>query len=158
MFLSARLLCSPITHISVADFVLVWSYLTIYYLLEDVFKAVILWRGHSKISIPIPHLSTHAMIKWVDFDFPLHSMVLFICSVSIVEYPDLLPSFFFLTIGWYVVIWFPIDLFMLHFLQLTLILFQLAICIGSCLLLQKGGHPIQIHGRTAKLFRILHRL
>ncbi|KAL7431683.1 hypothetical protein ACHAXH_003556 [Discostella pseudostelligera] len=77
-----------------------WSYLTIYYLLEDVFMSVILWRGHSKISLPMPHISLHSLIKWVQFDFPLHSLVLFICCVSIVEYPDLLPSFFFLSLGW----------------------------------------------------------
>ncbi len=129
-----------------------WSYLTIYYLLEDVFMSVILWRGHSKVSFPKPQLSMHSMFKWVEINFPLHSLVLFICTVSIVENPDLLPSFFLLTIGWYVM--YESESF--YSPQLTLMLFQHATISGSCLPPQKGAHPIQIHGRTAKLFHTSH--
>mmetsp|Transcript_11555 Transcript_11555/g.25337 ORF Transcript_11555/g.25337 Transcript_11555/m.25337 type:complete len:715 (+) Transcript_11555:140-2284(+) len=75
------------------------AYLTIYYALEDVFISLVLWRGYSIITLPMPSYSTRS-IKWIDAGFPLHSLVAFICCVCLVENPDFLPSFFFGCIGW----------------------------------------------------------
>lgn len=75
------------------------SYLTMYYALEDAFKSLLLWRGKSVLNLPVPSYSTRS-IKWIDVDFPLHSFVAFICTISLVENPNLLPSFCFGCIGW----------------------------------------------------------
>ena len=75
------------------------SYLTIYYALVDAFLSLILWRGVTAISLPVPSLSTRS-IKWTNVFIPLHSLVAFICTVSLVENPDLLPSFYFGCVGW----------------------------------------------------------
>jgi len=75
------------------------SYLTIYYALVDAFLSLILWRGVTAISMPVPSLSTRS-IKWTNVFIPLHSLVAFICTVSLVENPDLLPSFYFGCVGW----------------------------------------------------------
>ena len=65
------------------------SYLTIYYALEDAFMSLLLWRGHSNINLPVPSPSTRS-IKWVSVHkVPLHSMVAFVSTVSLVENPDL---------------------------------------------------------------------
>ena len=77
----------------------VMSYLTIYYVLEDVFISLLLWRGHSSIPIPLPDYSTRS-VKWVEVQFPLHSFLAFVCTISLVENSNLLPSFCFGCIGW----------------------------------------------------------
>ena len=96
-----NLLNKPITDNSFFDLfnVVVYSYLTIYYALEDAFVSLILWRGASIIFLPKPSLRTRS-IKWVNVNVPLHSLVAFIAVVNLVENPDLLPSFFFASIGW----------------------------------------------------------
>lgn len=76
-----------------------YSYLTIYYALEDAFVSLILWRGASVIVLPKPSVRTRS-IKWVNVYVPLHSLVAFVAVVNLVENPDLLPSFFFASIGW----------------------------------------------------------
>lgn len=75
------------------------SYLTIYYALEDAFISLLLWRGHSTVTVPIPSYRTRSF-HWVDVQLPLHSMTAFFCTISLVENLDLLPSFFFGCIGW----------------------------------------------------------
>ena len=78
---------------------LVMSYYTIYYALEDAFLTMLLWRGHSTFSLPVPSVSTRS-VTWVSVGFPLHSLTAFLCTTRLVENPDLLPSFFFVCIGW----------------------------------------------------------
>jgi len=72
------------------------DFLTIYYYLEDSFVSLILWRSQTTIPFPVPWMP----IKWVEFSVPLHSFMAFLCMVSLVENMDLLPSFFFGSIGW----------------------------------------------------------
>lgn len=50
-------------------------------------------------ALPMPSFSSRS-IKWVNKFLPLHSFVAFLCTISLVENPDLLPSFFFGCIGW----------------------------------------------------------
>jgi len=76
-----------------------WDYLTIYYYLEDSFISLILWRSKTTIPVPLPRL-TSLSIGWVDVSVPLHSLMAFLCMISIVENLDLIPSFFFGSIGW----------------------------------------------------------
>ena len=85
--------------ISLSIYAVVYSYLTIYYALEDAFVSLVLWRGASIIVLPKPSFRTRS-IKWVNVNVPLHSFFAFIAVVNLVENPDLLPSFFFASIGW----------------------------------------------------------
>ncbi|KAL7446886.1 hypothetical protein ACHAXM_011668 [Skeletonema potamos] len=76
-----------------------YEYLTIYYYLEDSLKSLILWRSKTTIPVPILRL-TSLSISWVDVSVPLHSLMAFLVMISIVENLDLMPSFFFGSIGW----------------------------------------------------------
>jgi len=79
-----------------------WSYLTVFYVFVDAFTTLIFWRGNSIVRLPYPSYSSRS-VEWVEItSFPLHSLVAFICTTTIVERPNLLPSFCFFCIGWYV--------------------------------------------------------
>lgn len=76
-----------------------WDYLTVYYYLEDSFKSLILWRSKTTIPIPVPRLIPLSM-RWVSLSMPLHSLMAFLCLIGMVENPELMPTFFFGSIGW----------------------------------------------------------
>ena len=76
-----------------------YDYLKIYYYLEDSFVGLILWRSKTTIPVPLPRL-TQLSIGWVDVSVPLHPFMAFLCMISLVENLDLMPSFFFGSIGW----------------------------------------------------------
>jgi len=59
------------------------------YYLQDALEALILWRGHTKVSI-----------FGKEFKLPMHSLNAFLVCVLLVERPQLVPSFFFASIGW----------------------------------------------------------
>ena len=50
---------------------------------------LLLWRGHFSV-----------VISGRSFLLPLHSMIAFVTGVLVVEYPRLIPSFYFLSIAW----------------------------------------------------------
>lgn len=76
-----------------------WAYLTIFYALKNALLSVILWRGYSIVSLPVPSFASRS-VKWVNLRFPLNSVVAFISITSLVENPNLLPSFCFGCVGW----------------------------------------------------------
>ena len=75
------------------------SYLTIYFALEDSFVNLILWRGRFVFKVPFIDVAKMSFGSY-DIGLPINSMLAFICAVSLVEYPDLLPSFVFGSFGW----------------------------------------------------------
>ena len=79
----------------------VLSHLTLFFLFGEAFTSLVLWRGRTKISLPVPSYST-SKFKWIDVQFPVHSLVVFVCLINLVENYDLLPSFFFAAVGGYV--------------------------------------------------------
>ncbi len=50
---------------------LVLSHLTLFFLFGEAFMSLVLWRGQSKMSIPIPSYSTPKFFKWINLQFPL---------------------------------------------------------------------------------------
>lgn len=76
-----------------------WTYLFVIFIIQEAFLGVIFWRGYSTVSLPMP---SHAFrsVKWVDLRFPLHSLVAFISITTVIDYPNLLPSFCLGCIGW----------------------------------------------------------
>jgi hypothetical protein len=81
---------------------IVLSYLTLFFLFGEAFMSLILWRGQSTISLPMLTYATPTFFKWIDVRFPLNSLALFVCLIILVENYDLLPAFFFASVGWYV--------------------------------------------------------
>ncbi|KAL7496488.1 hypothetical protein ACHAWT_004732, partial [Skeletonema menzelii] len=79
------------------------SYLTIYYGLEDAIIRLFLWRGGSELNIPVPDIATKS-VKWTSCRFPLTSLIAFLSVINLIENPDLIPSFFFASTGWLLVL------------------------------------------------------
>jgi len=79
-----------------------WSYLVVYYFLEDAFVGLLLWRGRSNLTLPVPLIPSFT-VQWKHLTFPLHSIAAFLIAISVVENPDLLPSVSFGCIGWLLV-------------------------------------------------------
>ena len=77
----------------------IYDYMTVYYYLEDSFLNLVLWRSITNISVPVLRLKPFSF-EWVDVPMPLHSLMLFLCMIALVENPELIPSFFFGSIGW----------------------------------------------------------
>lgn len=61
------------------------------YYVQDAVKALILWRG------------TPIYLFGKQYSFPLHSLSAFLGLITVVERPQLLPSLFFATIGWFMI-------------------------------------------------------
>jgi hypothetical protein len=98
----------------------VLSHLTLFFLFGEAFMSLVLWRGQSEMTIPMPSYSTPKFFKWIDLQFPLHSLVVFVCLINLVENYDLLPSLFFAAVGWYVLKSFIHEYFSRsHFLYFT---------------------------------------
>lgn len=67
------------------------SYLTVYYYMEDAFQTLMLWEGHFRIKLPLRRVPVY---------LPLHSATAFLFGILLVEYPRLMPSFFFGALCW----------------------------------------------------------
>lgn len=79
-----------------------YSYLVIYYYMEDAFTRLLLWRGGKEVFIPVPDIAAKP-IKWISVRFPVSSLIAFLSLINLIEKPDLIPSFFFASIGWLLV-------------------------------------------------------
>jgi hypothetical protein len=80
-----------------------YSYLTIYYAMEDAIIRLFLWRGGKEVFIPTPDIAAKS-IKWIGVRFPITSVIAFLSFINLIEKPDLIPSFFFASIGWLLVL------------------------------------------------------
>ena len=78
-----------------------FSYLMIYYGLEDALIRLFLWRGGKEVFVPVPDIATKS-IKWIGTGlmFPVTSVIVFLSFINLIEKPDLIPSFFFASTGW----------------------------------------------------------
>ena len=63
---------------------------TLFYI-EDGLMALFLWRGHCECTIPLVE---------IEVNIPLHSIIAFVVSTLLVEYPTLIPSFCFGSVAW----------------------------------------------------------
>ena len=128
------------------------SYLTLFFLFGEAFKSVLLWRGRSTITLPVPSYSRPKFFKWINVHLPLHSMATFVCLISLVENYDLLPSFFFAAVSWYV---------LKECISLCRMLFNFVTDVvrvdflsGYCYPHRRCARPIVTLGCAAKVFHI----
>lgn len=74
-----------------------------YYALEDSIVSLILWRGMFVFKVPFIDVA-RMNFRSYDIRLPINSILAFLCAVSLVEYPDLLPSFVFFSFGWLLIV------------------------------------------------------
>ena len=68
------------------------AYQQVLYYVEDAIISLLLWRSQVEFTVFGKEIS-----------LPLHSLAAFICFTGLVEYPELLPSFFCFSIAWFLI-------------------------------------------------------
>jgi hypothetical protein len=63
---------------------------TLFYI-EDGLMALLLWRGHCEWTVPLVE---------IEVNIPLHSIIAFVMTTFLVEYPTLIPCFCFGSLAW----------------------------------------------------------
>lgn len=68
------------------------AYQQVLYYIEDSIISLLMWRPQSRITI-----------RGKKVGIPTHSLIAFICFTFLVEKPQFLPSFFFLSVAWFLI-------------------------------------------------------